>query len=437
MLNLSTGPRVIADGNQYNHLFPSFGMLTHTNPVVIRNGSVEDSVATMAQISSKFKNDTAILAEALRGNTVEQTSRNIWNFIYNNIQYQEDQDGVEQIRRPLRSWEDRQSGIDCDCMSVFASSVLKNLDIPHYFRITRYDQPDYQHVYVVVPAKGISGTKGYFTIDGVIGAFNAEKNYKQNKDFNAMNGIPIQVLNGLGTSGTSDPVYNFLVQTKQFVDRNPHATDGKMGCCDASQMVGLIVDKWNDPRGKSLAIMKMANIEANHYPNIWFFRKLKDYMYGRATADDVMQSSFLNGTLGSLGSAYGVGNNGDGTFYVYDDATGATLKDNMTSDAAYTYLNTLNSGATGNNSGTPGWLDSANNLINNLLNVFNPKPVPNSSTTNTKTTLPVSTPVIPAKSSAWSMTSILLTLGVIGGVGYTIYSLSDSSKKTNQKALKP
>jgi len=33
-------------------------------------------------------------------------------------QYEKDATGIEQIRRPSRSWADRKRGIDCDCMSV-------------------------------------------------------------------------------------------------------------------------------------------------------------------------------------------------------------------------------------------------------------------------------------------------------------------------------
>ena len=64
-------------------------------------------------------------------------------------QYKLDKKGLEQLRRPARTWADRKSGVDCDCMSIFASSILTNLQIPHKFRITKYSQDSWQHVYVI------------------------------------------------------------------------------------------------------------------------------------------------------------------------------------------------------------------------------------------------------------------------------------------------
>lgn len=37
--------------------------------------------------------------------------------------------GGEHLRRPARSWQERSAGVDCDCMSIFASSVLTNLKL--------------------------------------------------------------------------------------------------------------------------------------------------------------------------------------------------------------------------------------------------------------------------------------------------------------------
>jgi exonuclease VII large subunit len=136
---------------------------------------------------------------AQKDNTnLSEICRRVWEFLYNHIQYKLDKRGVEQLRQPARSWEDRHTGIDCDCFSIFVSSILCNLGIEHKFRITKYGgKPNFQHVYVVVP----NGTDEII-IDCVLSKFNYEKPYSEKKDFimkptvNGLNGIDIAMLSG-------------------------------------------------------------------------------------------------------------------------------------------------------------------------------------------------------------------------------------------------
>jgi hypothetical protein len=87
---------------------------------------------------------------------------------------------------------DRISGIDCDCFSIFCSSILCNLGIPHKFRITKYSKPHWQHIYVIVPKPN-----GHWTVDAVLGQFNYEKPFTQKMDYTmSLNGINIAVLSG-------------------------------------------------------------------------------------------------------------------------------------------------------------------------------------------------------------------------------------------------
>ncbi|NJO91150.1 MAG: hypothetical protein HC831_20915 [Chloroflexia bacterium] len=110
---------------------------------------------------------------------------------------------MEQLRRPNRSWADRKTGIDCGCFSIFVSSILTNLKVPHLFRIAKYTQDVYQHVYVIVP---VAGANKYHTIDCVLSQFDYEKPYKQQKDFNmSLQGIDVAVL-----SGVSDDVLDLV-----------------------------------------------------------------------------------------------------------------------------------------------------------------------------------------------------------------------------------
>ncbi|MEI7727111.1 MAG: hypothetical protein WCK09_18520, partial [Bacteroidota bacterium] len=244
---MTTGPRPILDGKEFNRFFPY--QPDRTDPIVHRNGTVEDAVAVMAKVAEQYKTDTALLAPLLKGDTIGKTAENIWNFIYTYIQYREDDQDVEQIRRPLRTWTDRQAGVDCDCMSVFASSILKNLGISHYFRITKYGGAEFQHVYVIIPRSNVSGTAGYITIDGVIDGFDKEKKFSENKDFN-INGMKIQTLNGPG----DQPLLDYLVETRNLIESNPETVQDKICPCDAVPMFDLVIEAWGNPARRDAVV---------------------------------------------------------------------------------------------------------------------------------------------------------------------------------------
>lgn len=188
---ISTGFRPIKDGSHYDRYFPK---PEKQDKVVMQNGDVEDTVRLMERVVWTYKEDTKQIASLLNRTSTEATCRAIWQFMYDFVQYKLDQAGLEQLRRPARSWSERATGVDCDCMSIFVSSILLNLNIPHSFRITKYSKDNWQHVYVIVPS---SPTK-YYTIDAVLGRNNYEKPFSQNKDFPMnLDGINIAVLSGL------------------------------------------------------------------------------------------------------------------------------------------------------------------------------------------------------------------------------------------------
>ena len=168
--------RNIKDGSELNHLFPK----PEKNDVVVAYGNVERTVGLMIKLVKKYHTDTIQITKALEKDNLHDTLYNIWNFVYAYVQYKPDEVGVEQLRRPARTWADRKSGADCDCMSIFIGSILYNLNIPFKFRITKYDhKTKYQHVYVIVP---IASNK-YITVDTVLDQFNGEKKFTAHKDF--------------------------------------------------------------------------------------------------------------------------------------------------------------------------------------------------------------------------------------------------------------
>ncbi len=182
--------RASLDGSAYNHLFPS---VSGKNETIKKYADLNDTVQFIPKAVQATLYHTAQLAPVLKGATLRHTCSKVWHFLYGHTKYLKDEEGKEQIRSPGRSWRDRQLGIDCDCFSVFVSSILTNLGIPHKLRITKYPHSEgrFSHIYPIVP----SGD-GYITMDCVTDAFDYEAPYTEKKDVN----MELQFLNGFGNS---------------------------------------------------------------------------------------------------------------------------------------------------------------------------------------------------------------------------------------------
>jgi hypothetical protein len=185
----------LKSGAAYDALFPKAGGATVT---IKKGATVGDTVQFIPKAVQLTLAQTAKIAQVLKGNDLYATCSNIWHFLYGHIAYQKDEAGHEQIRSPSRSWRDRHSGIDCDCFSVFISSILSNLGIKHLLRITKYSQDYFQHIYPVVPY-----ANGYIIMDCVTDRFDYEVPYSEKKDFT----MDLQFLNGFeggmtGSMGT-------------------------------------------------------------------------------------------------------------------------------------------------------------------------------------------------------------------------------------------
>jgi len=181
----ATHKRNIKNGYAYDRYFPPAkgDVLT-----VRKNATLEDTVTFIPKVVRQHLGQTKRIANILKGSATYDTCANIWHFVYDHIQYEKDQHGFEQIRSPARAWHDRRQGVDCDCYSVFISTILLNLGIPHILRITQYRKPYFQHIYPVVPAPS-----GEIILDCVANQFDFEVPYTAKKDFP----MDLQLLNGL------------------------------------------------------------------------------------------------------------------------------------------------------------------------------------------------------------------------------------------------
>lgn len=178
--------RKLLSGENYNHFFPN---AMGENKTIRTNADVSHTLEFIPKVVKETLHHTAQLAQHLKGNSLNETCENIWDFVYQHIAYRKDADGKEQVRSPARVWKDRKQGVDCDCYTTFISSILTNLNIPHIYRITKYFKPHYQHIYPIVP---LPNSK-HITLDCVVEKYNYEEHYSAKKD----TPMDLQYLNGI------------------------------------------------------------------------------------------------------------------------------------------------------------------------------------------------------------------------------------------------
>ena len=108
---------------------------------------------TLAQICETVKNnyrDCAFIAAHLKANTAAQSCFNLWHWLHENVKYNYDEKGKEQLRTPRRVWHDRHMGVDCDCLSIFAYCTLVCMGYKPQFEIAKFNgKPQFSHIYVV------------------------------------------------------------------------------------------------------------------------------------------------------------------------------------------------------------------------------------------------------------------------------------------------
>jgi len=183
--------RHIKPGAQYNALFPKANMEEIT---VQRDANVGHTVRFIPKVVSETLFHTTGISRMLKRSTVKDTCRKIWDFVYTHINYRKDEDGKEQVRSPARAWHDRHQGVDCDCYTVFISSILSNLRVPHLLRIVKYSGNNFSHIYPVVSLLGET-----IILDCVVDRFNYEEPFTEKKNFtmdlNYLNGVPEKPLN--------------------------------------------------------------------------------------------------------------------------------------------------------------------------------------------------------------------------------------------------
>lgn len=200
----------IKKGNQYTRYIAKSNCEYYN----LGMGDTFFSVAKMREWVLQDYTQVTKLAKILKKPTLSQTVATIHRFLHNHIAY--DADGRTQvIKSPGCTWASRDQGTDCKTFSVFASSLLLNMGIPHAIRQVRQPgesefQSLWTHVYVVVPVnpKDVKIKGNYYVLDGTVGSNREVIFIDKNDEF--MPVLPHIGLrgaqNGAYRSGLSNPV---------------------------------------------------------------------------------------------------------------------------------------------------------------------------------------------------------------------------------------
>ncbi|MEM9527565.1 MAG: hypothetical protein AAGA31_13205 [Bacteroidota bacterium] len=141
-----------------------------------RTGDIIDLVQEVIRTHRK---DTAEFARMFTRD--KAGLRQLFDFVDDNFTYVEDTPGAQLVQTPAYLWREKQG--DCKSFTVFISSVLQNLGVPHYIRYVGYGTHQYRHVYPVALLNGRETPLDVVCKKQENGRFGAEKSYTVKKDF--------------------------------------------------------------------------------------------------------------------------------------------------------------------------------------------------------------------------------------------------------------
>lgn len=186
------------------------------------NFDTDDIIQAIIKCHELYKGDTVGIAQKLKGSNLVATCSNIHDYVYKNIKYKLDENGVQFAKRPNRTLTEKVG--DCKSMSLLAGSILYNLGIPFSFRFASYDGKEYTHVYIVAHGNRNVIIDPVWTLSG--GAFDTEKQYVgKPKDYEMRPALYIGSTKRVGEISDKDlfakyfpPVADMLVRLNRIVD---------------------------------------------------------------------------------------------------------------------------------------------------------------------------------------------------------------------------
>lgn len=123
------------------------------NRIVKRNGNLDDTIGyILAVIRDKSHQVKSIAAELYDADALK-AARNVHSFLLRFIRYHLDPPGIELIRTPQASLQDRRDGIDCEDYTILSCCLLKEMGHSSHCFLTIVDLdpvPGYEHIYLSV-----------------------------------------------------------------------------------------------------------------------------------------------------------------------------------------------------------------------------------------------------------------------------------------------
>lgn len=199
------------------------------------------------------------LANHLKGDSLIQTCFNIWHWEHCNLKYNYDSAGKEEIRTPARTWKDKNSGVDCDCLAVFTAALLLNLGYYPEFEIVAFNGSDkYAHIFV-----NLCGV----VIDRVLPIFNQRaplitKTLKMQIPVYSLNGNDkaLIALSGLYTS-TLSKIFSHTANAEDVINHRK------------TQLLLNLADR--DNNGYKFAVLLMPYVKAIDDSGAFYFDNAK------------------------------------------------------------------------------------------------------------------------------------------------------------------
>lgn len=144
-------------------------------------------------VANSYK-QVAPLAAHLKADNKLQSAFNVWYWLQDNIRYNYDGEGLEEIRYPARTWKDRFSGVDCDCLAVFTYCLLLNMGYKPKFEIVAFfGNAQWSHIYINLDGLAIDRVLNKF---GVRPAEITKKKMLEVPVY-SLRGLPSSVVEGL------------------------------------------------------------------------------------------------------------------------------------------------------------------------------------------------------------------------------------------------
>lgn len=141
--------------------------------MLVYDQSTGDIINCILKTHNKYRNQYNKISSYFKGYSNEQTARNIYNFLKQNIQYVIESEDQQLLRSAAAIL--KQGVSDCKCYSLFIAGICDSLKIPFCYRFASYKEhiKNPAHVFVVINP----GTNNEIWIDPVLSYFNYKKPY--------------------------------------------------------------------------------------------------------------------------------------------------------------------------------------------------------------------------------------------------------------------